>query len=56
MPRNVNVPRILIGPGSVVGGTLDFERKVSLYVSDKATIGAVRGATVEKYSGEKPSD
>jgi DUF4097 and DUF4098 domain-containing protein YvlB len=48
------VPRIVIGPGSVVGGTLNFERPVKLYVSDKAVIGTVQGATVEKYSGEKP--
>jgi hypothetical protein len=34
-----DVPRIVIGPGSVVGGTLNFERPVKLYVSDKATIG-----------------
>jgi DUF4097 and DUF4098 domain-containing protein YvlB len=48
------VPRIVIGPGSRVGGTLNFERKVSLYVSDKATIGAVQGATAVAYSGDRP--
>ena len=51
-----DVPRIVIGPGTVVGGTLNFERKVSLYVSDRATIGPVRGATVVKYSGARPPD
>jgi len=51
-----NAPRIVIGPGSHVGGTLNFERKVSLYVSDKATIGPVEGATVVKYSGDRPPD
>ena len=51
-----NVPRIVVGPGSRVGGTLNFERKVLLYVSDKATIGPVQGATVVKYSGERPPD
>ena len=51
-----DVPRIVIGPGTVVGGTLNFERKVSLYVSDKATIGPVQGVTVVKYSGARPPE
>ena len=51
-----DVPRIVIGPGTVIGGTLNFERKVSLYVSEKATIGPVQGATVVKYSGARPPD
>ena len=51
-----DVPHIVIGPGSVVGGTLNFERPVKLYVSDKATIGPVQGATAVKYSGERPPD
>ena len=51
-----DVPRIVFGPGSRVGGTLNFERKVSLYVSDRATIGPVQGATVVKYSGARPPD
>jgi DUF4097 and DUF4098 domain-containing protein YvlB len=46
------VPRIVIGPGAVVQGTLRFEREVKLYVSDSATIGTVVGATPVKYSGE----
>jgi len=29
---------------------------VLLYVSDKATIGPVEGATVTKYSGERPPE
>jgi len=51
-----DVPRIVAGPGSVVRGTLNAERKVLLYVSDKATVGPVQGATVVKYSGERPPD
>lgn len=47
-----DTPRIVIGPGSVVGGTLKFERKVKLYVSDRASIGPVVGASAIKYSGE----
>lgn len=48
------VPRVVIGPGSVVKGTLNFERDVELYVSDRATIGAVTGATPIKFSGDRP--
>jgi cytoskeletal protein CcmA (bactofilin family) len=48
-------PRVVIGPGSVVRGDLRFERKVELYVSDKATIGPVIGATPVRYSGEGPA-
>ena len=51
-----DVPRIVVGPRSRVGGTLNFERKVLLYVSDQATIGPVQGATVVKYSGERAPD
>lgn len=46
--------RIVIGPGSVVTGTLKFERPVELYVSDRATIGAVTGATPIRFSGDRP--
>ena len=51
-----SVPRIVVGPGSRVGGMLNFERKVSLYVSDNATIGPVQGASIVKYSGDRPPD
>lgn len=47
-------PRIVIGPRAIVNGTLDFEREVELYVSDSATIGTVKGATVNKFSGDRP--
>ena len=47
-------PRVVVGPGSVVGGTLKFERKVNLYVSDRATIGRVEGATAVRFSGDRP--
>lgn len=49
-----NPPRVVIGPGSVVKGTLRFERPVELYVSDRATIGPVEGATPIKFSGDQP--
>jgi hypothetical protein len=37
-----------------VKGTLRFERPVELYVSDRATIGPVEGATPVKFSGDRP--
>lgn len=51
---NRSVPRIVIGPGAVVQGDLRFEREVKLYVSDKATIGPVSGATAVRFSGDSP--
>jgi len=51
-----DVPRILIGPGASVLGELRFERKVDLYVSDKATIGTVTGATPVTFTGDSPPD
>jgi len=48
-------PRIVIGPGAVVQGSLIFKRDVQLYVSDKATIGPVEGATAITFPGDKPA-
>ena len=50
------LPRVVIEPGTVVKGKLHFERPVVLYVSDRATIGAVEGAKVQKFSGNHPPD
>jgi outer membrane protein assembly factor BamB len=50
----VSNPRVVIGPGAVVRGSLIFERKVTLYVSDMATIGDVVGATSVRFSGPTP--
>jgi DUF4097 and DUF4098 domain-containing protein YvlB len=47
-------PRIVIGPGAVVQGEMRFERKVELYVSDRATVGPISGATAVRYSGQNP--
>jgi DUF4097 and DUF4098 domain-containing protein YvlB len=47
-------PLIIIGPGVIVQGELHFERKVRLFVSDKATIGTVTGATAVPFSGDSP--
>lgn len=46
------VPTIIIAPGAVVSGTLHFEREVNLYVSSRAKIGPVEGATASPYSGD----
>jgi hypothetical protein len=37
-----------------VKGELKFERKVRLYVSDRATIGTVTGATPVPFTGDNP--
>ena len=46
--------RVVIGPGAVVQGPLQFQRPVLLYVSDRARIGNVSGATPVRFSGEAP--
>jgi hypothetical protein len=46
------VPRVEIGPGATVQGELRFEREVKLYVSDKASIGPVTGATPIPFTGD----
>jgi cytoskeletal protein CcmA (bactofilin family) len=49
-------PLVVIGPGSVVKGPLTFKREVRLYVSDRASIGPVQGATPSKFSGDRPPE
>jgi DUF4097 and DUF4098 domain-containing protein YvlB len=49
-----SVPRVVIGPGTVVRGPLRFERAVKLYVSDHASIGPVTGATAIRFAGDNP--
>ena len=51
---NGKPPRVVIGPGVTVDGDLRFERPVTLYVSDKATIGPVSGATAVQFTGDTP--
>jgi len=46
--------RIVIGPDSIVQGTLRFEHEVKLYVSTRARIGPVEGAQAVVYSGDAP--
>jgi hypothetical protein len=52
--KSSDVPRIVIRAGSVVKGTLHFDRPVVLYVSDQASIGPVQGATARTFSGDEP--
>ena len=49
-----DIPRIVVGPGATVNGDLRFEREVHLYVSDRATIGAVTGASAVTFTGDAP--
>jgi DUF4097 and DUF4098 domain-containing protein YvlB len=49
-------PRVVIEPGTVIKGHLRFDRKVRLFVSDRATIGPVEGATPVKFSGDHPPE
>ncbi len=51
---NAGDPVVIIGPGVTVQGDLLFKRKVKLYVSDRATVGTVTGATPIPFSGDKP--
>lgn len=50
-----SVPRIVIGPGTTVAGELRFEREVKLYVSDRATVGNIVGATAIPFTGDAPT-
>lgn len=50
------VPRIVIGPDAVIAGPLEFKRKVELYVSTRAQIGPVTGATPIPFSGSDPDE
>jgi hypothetical protein len=51
-------PRIVIGPGSTVVGTIDVEHEVKLFVSDSAKVGGVTGVMsmddAVRFSGERP--
>ncbi|MFY2763709.1 hypothetical protein [Arenimonas sp. MALMAid1274] len=48
-------PRIVVGPGSVVQGSLVFEREVELFVHASAKIGPVTGATAQSYTDRLPA-
>jgi cytoskeletal protein CcmA (bactofilin family) len=46
--------RIIVGPGVRIHGDIRFEHEGRLFVSDKATIGAVSGVEAVKFSGDDP--
>ena len=51
-------PRIVIGPGSRVEGTLRLEREVELFISESAEVGGVEGVMsmddAVRFSGKRP--
>ncbi len=51
-------PRIIIGPGSRVGGTIELEREVELFISESAEVGGVSGVMsmddATRFSGDSP--
>lgn len=51
-------PRIVIGPGSRVEGTIVLEREVDLFISDTAEVGGVSGEMsmedAVRFSGKRP--
>ena len=51
-------PRIVIGPGSRVDGTIVLKRKVELLISDSASVGGVKGEMTmddaQRFSGKRP--
>ena len=53
-PGDSKKPRIVIGAGSVVHGSLTFERDVELLVHTTAKIGPVTGATAIPFTDELP--
>lgn len=59
-PKGMNFenrpPRVVIGPDAEVRGTLTFEREVRLYVHDRARVGAIQGATPQRFSGAEPPE
>ncbi len=56
--KSSRTPRIVIGPGSTVGGIIRLEREVKLYISESAEVGGVEGemsmADAIRFSGDRP--
>lgn len=47
-------PRVLIGADVRVGGPLQFDRPVELYIHESAEVGEIHGAEARFFSGEQP--
>ena len=56
--KESNIPRVVIGPGSRVEGTIRLEREVKLYISESAEVGGVEGEmTMDdavRFRGKRP--
>jgi len=56
--KSSRMPRIVIGPGSAVHGTIRLEREVKLYISETAKVGGVEGvmsmSDAVRFSGARP--
>jgi len=56
--KNSRIPRIVIGPGSKVGGNIIVEREVELYISETAEVGGVSGVMdmdqAVRFKGDRP--
>ena len=56
--KDDDVPRVVIGPGSRVEGTIRLEREVKLYISESAEVGGVEGKMsmddAVRFSGKRP--
>ena len=52
------IPRVVIGPGSRVEGTIKLEREVKLYISESAEVGGVEGKMsmddAVRFKGRRP--
>ena len=55
---NKRTPRVVIGPGSRVEGTIVLEREVKLFISETADVGGVSGEMsmedAVRFSGDRP--
>ena len=56
--EKTRMPRVVIGPGSRVEGTIVLEREVGLFISESAEVGGVSGEMsiddAVRFSGDRP--
>ena len=56
--KDSDIPRVVIGPGSRVEGTIRLEREVKLYISESAEVGGVEGEMsmddAVRFKGKRP--
>ena len=56
--RNNRKPRVVIGPGARVVGSIVAEREIELFISDSASVGGVSGEasmdSAVRFSGNRP--